>query len=309
MIYTITLNPAIDRILEIPGFQAGGTNLVHGERLSAGGKGINVARTLHALGAGCTAMGLAGGETGRTLVSRIAREGIPADFVDTEAETRVNLKILDPETHSTTEVNLPGASPEEVEVERLQNLLESRLRPGDTVAFTGSLPADLSPLVYHDWIMACKARRVRTALDTSGEALLLGAGAKPALIKPNLAEMETICGMKLDSMVDVLMASRKLVLDGIGMVVVSLGERGALLTTETMQLYGRAPKVKARCTMGAGDAMLAALLYGMERHMEIEDLLKLALTVSAASAAGPGGGALDMCLVDTLLSTVEIETL
>jgi len=309
MIYTITLNPALDRILEAPGFLPGNSCRVLSESFSAGGKGINVSRALKRLETENHALFLSGGETGEILIKKLRQEEIAHTAFSTLGETRINLKIFDPAAGQTTELDQKGPKVGLKALQELKERLFSLLKKGDTAAFCGSLPEDLPEDTYAELIEMARKKGARTVLDSSGEGLKQGLLAKPDLVKPNVSEMEYLYKGPLCSMVDLLMAARKLVRNGVDTVLLSMGQRGALLVREDKQLYGRPPKVESLFSVGAGDAMLAAALYSLEQGFEAETLLKNALCASALSVCERGCSDFDRERMEAVLPTVEIQKL
>ena len=197
MIYTVTLNPAIDETLEVEMLRPGGTHRILSRRRYPGGKGINTARALRVFAEDCVALTAAGGPTGQELAALLRQEELPCTVFAAPHPTRVNLKILSKKDGLTTELNAVGALGDAGCAERLKTELLERLLPGDTVVFCGSLPQDVPAGWYRECITACREKGAAVFLDASGEPLILGISAKPDCIKPNREELELLYGYRL----------------------------------------------------------------------------------------------------------------
>ena len=194
MIYTVTLNPALDKTVQIPSFRLGEVNRISAMRTDPGGKGINVSKVLRELGEPSVAAAILGGAAGQKIESALHALGIEGMYLFTGHETRTNLKIVDPTLHTNTDVNEPGAPADEAVLSKLLTQLTDRLRPGDLVVLSGKAPAGAPDTLYRDWILACRAAGAAVYLDAEGELLRQGVTAGPALIKPNQAELSGVMG-------------------------------------------------------------------------------------------------------------------
>ena len=197
MIYTVTLNPALDKTVQIPSFRLGEVNRISAMRTDPGGKGINVSKVLRELGEPSVAAAILGGAAGQKIESALRALGIEGMYLFTGHETRTNLKIVDPTLHTNTDVNEPGAPADEAVLSKLLTQLTGRLRPGDLVVLSGKAPAGAPDTLYRDWILACRAAGAAVYLDAEGELLRQGVTAGPALIKPNQAELSGVMGRPL----------------------------------------------------------------------------------------------------------------
>ena len=292
MIVTVTMNPAIDRTVLIPGFKAGATNRATVQGITVGGKGINVARTLRHLGCEVLATGFLAEDERSHVATTLAQHGIPEDFIPVAGETRVNLKVIDPLSGTETEINEPGSAVPESAIHALRDKLQALAGSTAIMVFSGSLPPGAPEDLYARFIALAKEAGVRTVLDAAGAALAHGIGARPDLIKPNRAEAEELLAAELADDRDLLAAAQRLIALGAGAVVLSLGTAGALSASAVGVWRSRLPDLPARSTVGAGDAMVAALAYGLLRSLRPEEALRLATAVSCAAATTPGSGAL-----------------
>jgi 1-phosphofructokinase len=307
MIATITLNPAIDKSLTVPRFEVGKTNRGEVRRTDASGKGINVAKAVKQLGAEVCALGFVAGSNGRFILEALAASGIPADFSNVPGETRVNLKIHDPVYGTETELNEPGF---QVFPEHLQ-LIKQKIEeygPGcEVMIFSGSLPPGAPPQTFAELITIASALGAKCILDTAGPALMYGLEAKPLLLKPNRAEIEELLQVPLRTRHEVAEAACKLLEMGAEEAVISMGADGAVAATERDLLSARPPAVSPRSSVGAGDAMVAALAYGEVKHLSFRESFRLAMAAGAAAVMMEGSKVADLALVQSLLPQVQIE--
>ena len=307
MIVTVTLTPALDKTVILPGFRVDQVNRIQSLRLDAGGKGINVSKVLRALGTDSLATGILGGGTGRYIENSLREMGIASDFVWVEQETRTNLKVVDPQEHTNTDINEPGAPVGADVIEAVYRKAEAAAGLGDIVVLAGKAPAGTPDTVFADWIARLREKRVQTYLDADAGLLLAGVKAKPSMIKPNDAELSRLTGKAYGSAEEMARAARELVRDGVGTVVVSLGGDGALFVTGDQALRGHGLRVPVQSTVGAGDSMMAAMAHGAARGMRFRDTCALAMAVSAAAVTTPGTQPAGMPLVNELLKQVQIE--
>jgi 1-phosphofructokinase/tagatose 6-phosphate kinase len=312
MIVTVTLNAAIDRTLTVPNFQRGQRHRASAGVTLAGGKGINVARALKALGVPVVATGLAGGQAGLRIVERLTGEAILNDFVRIEGESRTSTAVVDPTTNTYTEINEWGPA---VRPEELQTLLEklAYLTQGaQLVVLAGSLPRDVADDFYAELIHDLARRHVPVALDTEGEALRYGVEAEPFLVSPNQREAEALVGQEFHDDEDF-----QLGLDEIA----DLGARNVLITNESgcfallrkeRQVHRyrvEAPRIEPVSTVGAGDTLVAGYIAAWIAGKPEEDALRAAVAAGAASTLEVGAGCVDPRQASRLQAGVEIAEL
>lgn len=302
MIATVTLNPAVDRTLVVPGFALGGTNRVHDEHVDAGGKGINVARVARRLGCPVIATGFLAGARGRSITQALSDDGILTDFVELAGETRVNLKVVDPLSGSQTEINEPGVPVEKAQLDVVIRRVDALARRCSVVVLSGSLPPGVPLDTYARLIALARRSGARTILDAAGPALAHGVLAGPDLVKPNRAEAEELLAMRLESDGDLMRAARALLERGSRAVAISLGAAGAVLMTGEDGVWrARPPAFRATSTVGAGDAMVAGFACAFLRHYPWREALRLATGVSSASAMPDPAG------LTAQLDSIEVE--
>lgn len=309
MIKTLTLNPAIDKSVTIDRFSVGQVNRIATVRLDAGGKGLNVARILHHQGAPAIAIAPVAGGAGRFLASRLTEEGIPFDFLEVSGETRTNLKVVDPVLQTHTDINEPGPALSVDDLARVSEKLLGDLRPGDWVVLSGSLPTGVSRGLYGEWIVRARAAGARTVLDADGEAFALALTAGPDLVKPNRAELEAWSGKPLASDQDLFDAVSVLRDAGARTVAVSLGGEGAWLFHGDGAWFAPGLKVVAKSTVGAGDALVAGLTWGLAQGLSPPEILARAVATATASVVRAGTGAGDPQDIETFLARVAVHHL
>ena len=282
-IATVTLNPAIDQSVSIPGFAAGTVNRVVREQCDPGGKGVNVASFLADLGFRVAVTGLLGRDNAGAFEELFARKGMLDAFVRIPGGTRVNIKILDETCQGITDINFPGPSATPGNLVQLGEVITALLADHTWFVLSGSAPGGVPVNYYAKLIRQLKAAGKQVVLDTSGEPLRCGIEASPWAIKPNIAELEELVGTPLPTRAAVVGAARRLLDQGIGCVVVSMGREGALFVTADQCLLAVPPEVAVKSTVGAGDAMVAGFVAGRVRSLSLADCARLA-TASALGA-------------------------
>ena len=306
MIITVTCNPALDRSLTVPQFTADAVNRASGSRLDPGGKGVNVCKVLSALKTESVATGFLGGSAGSAIAGALDALGIRHDFVRVAGETRTNLKIYDPVRTTYTDINEPGDPVSADDVAKLEEKLLSLAKPGDLVLFAGSAPKGLPEDVTAMWAAQLKERGVLVAADQDGGQLKAMLAAKPFLIKPNDAELKELLSLPDIELPTLVKAARGLVRGGIAHVVISLGARGALFADGQGVLYAEGLRVDAVSTVGAGDALTAALLYAVEQKLSREDAAKLAVATATAKVTCPGSSPPSMEMIRQYRDQVKV---
>ena len=288
MIYTLTLNPALDYIVRLPAIREGQTNRAVSTELQFGGKGVNVSLVLSELGVENTALGFAAGFTGAALTAYLTERGICADFIPLpEGLTRINVKLKTPEgAHPETEINAAGPAIPPDRMEALYQRLDT-LTEGDTLVLAGSIPASLSKDTYRAIMERLAGRGIRFVVDAEGALLTETLPYRPFLIKPNRAELEGIMGKALPTEEELKEAAAALQRAGAVNVLVSLGGEGALLLDENGEFHrADALPIIPVNTVGAGDSTVAGFLAGVGRGYGCA--LKLAMACGGATAASEG---------------------
>jgi 1-phosphofructokinase family hexose kinase len=312
VIVTVTLNAAVDRTLTVPNFQRGQRHRASAGVTLAGGKGINVARALKALGVPVVATGLVGGATGTRIVEELTAEAILNDFVRIEGESRTSTAVVDPTGETYTEINEwgPAVSPDELET--LQGKLRYLTQGAELVVFAGSLPRDVGEDFYAEAVRELARRQVPVVLDTEGEPLRLGVDAEPFLVSPNQSEAEALVGQEFHDDEDF-----RLALDRIA----EMGARNVLITTEdgcvallreereAQRYRAVAPRLDPVSTVGSGDALLGAFLAARHVGRSHEEALRAAVATGAASTLEVGAGRFDPRMAGRLQAGVIVTGL
>jgi 1-phosphofructokinase len=310
MIITINLNPALDKTVEIPNFEAGTVNRVLSLRLDAGGKGINVSKVILSLGGKSRAVGILGGVAGSFIVDYLDRIGIENSFYFIRGETRTNLKIIDYNRKTNTDINEPGPPLTSEDIEILKQMVFSNLEANTVVVFSGSIPMNVDKKIYGEWISAAKKVGVKTVLDADGELLKYGIEAGPFIVKPNIYELERVLGKKFRDIREVERFARSLLEKyGIELIAVSLGEKGAVFVNKERSVLVDGIKVDVKSTVGAGDAMVAALAYSSDRGYSFEKTVKLAVASGTANVMTSGSQAAHYETIVALEKRVTLEDL
>lgn len=304
VIITVTLNPALDKTVEIPDFSLDAVNRITAMRTDPGGKGLNVSKVIAKLGGTSTVVGVLGGTTGRRIADAMDALGIACQFTFVEGETRTNLKVIDPARHTNTDLNEPGLTVDQETLDHMRDALVAAIRPGDIVVLSGSLPKGAPADTYGSWTAACRAAGARVFLDADGEPLAHGLVAKPYLAKPNNHELSRLTGRTLETADDLLGAARTLIADGVSRVVVSMGGDGALFVSADGAYRAEGLRVPVGSTVGAGDSMVAALAYAAEQGMTDAETVRLAVATSAANVMCSGSQAAERSAIDELLPRV-----
>lgn len=306
MIYTVTLNPAVDKTVMIPNFTSGAVNRIQKIRIDAGGKGINVSKCLQSLGLDSTVCAILGGNSGNRILSMVNEMGLTVLAVTVDGETRTNLKIVDTERHENTDINEPGPAVGEDTLLELRERIAQGITAGDILILSGSLPKGVQPSLYGEWIRYFAALGVTVILDADGEPMRLGVQAKPGLIKPNDLELSRLVGKPLETEEDLILAGKALQASGIREVLISRGEKGALYLAEDGIYRAEGLTVPVLSTVGAGDSMVAAVACGLEKGMPASDRLRLAVAMGSASVTCSGTQAPEADLVWELYEKVSV---
>jgi tagatose 6-phosphate kinase len=284
VIIVVCLNPALDVTHHLDAVDWGGVNRPRAVSARPGGKGLNVARTLHALGVDVLVLGLAGGITGAGVEAALRERCVPAALTPVAGETRRTFSVVD-DSRVTAFYEL-GPTVSEEEFAAFRRGYEQALDRAAAVVLCGSLPPGLEAGTYATLIETAAA--VPVVLDTHGEALRRGAAAGAAIVKPNLAELESLTGHKLATPDEVIAAGGQL--RGAQAVVVTLGPDGLLATTGDGCWRVRAPAAVTGNATGAGDAVAAALAHGLVLGRPWDERLRHAAALGAATAAAPVAG-------------------
>jgi len=305
MIITVTMNPAIDKTVDLEKFEHGGLNRLKGVISDAGGKGINVSKTIKALGQETVVTGFIGGSTGEYINQLLKREGIQSDFVTVSGETRTNIKIVE-ENGFVTELNEPGPIISQSEIDVLTEKLMKYADEEALFVFAGSIPKGVDKNIYQILIEKVKERGAKVFLDADGELFVRALEAKPDIIKPNRVELEEYFQIDYRASEEKLVdMGRQLLKKGIKMVIISLGQMGALFLTDERMVKVPGLKVETHSTVGAGDAMVAAVSYGVDQKLDFMECVSLGMAASAGAVTTHGTKPPALSLIEELKTQVR----
>lgn len=309
MIYTVTLNPAVDRELTINEFAFDTVLRASEARVDCGGKGFNVSRMLASLGASSVALGFAGGKAGQLLAEALVELDIETAFTWIDGETRTNVSIVTEQHDRYLKVNESGPTISAADQRELLAHIERLIQPGDWWVLAGSLPPGVPDSIYAEMVGLIQSGGGQTILDTSGAALIEGCGERPFLIKPNDSEASSLSGLPIASPQDAVAAAQKIQQFGPQNVVISLGKAGAIFYDGQVAWLAQSPVIEERNPIGAGDSMVGGLVYGLSQGKPVAEALAWGIACGAATAslAGTAVGSAD--LVQTLLAQVKITKL
>ena len=300
MIYTLTLNPALDYDVYLDNFSEGDLNLSKEINIRAGGKGINVSKVLANLDLSSKALGFTGGFIGDFIKKDLETQNIDTDFVSLDGITRINVKI----NNNNKETEIAGLSPKIPDfkkdelVKKLMNL-----KDGDTLILSGSIPDSLTKDIYKE-ISKKVPENVKIVLDTRGN-LLDENIHNNFLIKPNIKELEEMFEMDLDTTAKVIEKCKYFLDKNIKNIIVSMGGKGALYINSNGAYTAEVPKGTLINSVGAGDSMVAGFVAGFELGKLPEEAFKLAVAAGSATAYSYGLGEKD--LINKLYNEIKIK--
>ncbi len=280
MIITVTLNPAVDKTVEVDNCTINTVNRISSIKLDAGGKGINVSKVVKGLGGESISLGVLAGGTGEYIKNYIDDEKIQNDFNFVSGETRTNIKIVDSVKGTNTDINEPGSVISGEDIKKVKEKIFSKAKQNDILVLSGSVPLGVEKNIYQLWIKEAKELGVKTILDADGELLKQGILAGPYLIKPNIHELEKLFDVTIQDIAEVTRLCQSIFDYGVNIIAVSLGAEGALFMKRDKTILAHGIKVKVKSTVGAGDSMVAALAFALDSGYSFEK----AVTLSVASA-------------------------
>ncbi|MEU0644194.1 1-phosphofructokinase family hexose kinase [Streptomyces umbrinus] len=303
MILTVTLNTALDITYRVRGLRPHTSHRVTEVIERPGGKGLNVAQVLAALGHEVTVTGFVGGATGRAVQEQLTHTaGVVDALVPVAGATRRTIAVADTATGDTTQLNEPGPSITPAEWSAFQEAYEVLLRSASAVALCGSLPPGVPVGAYAQLVRTARALAVPVLLDTSGEPLRRGIAARPDVVKPNADELAELTGSH-----DPSQATRDARRRGAHSVVASLGAEGLLARTPDGDWHAAPPRAVHGNPTGAGDSVVAGLLSGLVERLPWPERLARAVALSAASVLAPVAGEFDPSAYEELLDLVTVD--
>jgi 1-phosphofructokinase family hexose kinase len=285
MIGTVTLNPAIDVILEVSNLKINRYNKVLNAHTTSGGKGINVSKAVRGCGRETIAMGFLGGGRGRMIEEELRGLGVTTNFWHIEEKTRSNTIISDRETGQHTLLSETGPEITEYDLEMLKSIFYRAMSQCSVVTLSGSLPRGVPVNIYGDLISIAKERGVKTILNTSGEQFIKGLEKNPFLAKPDLRESNKVFGIKIDKERDAIKAAKEVVQRGAKISVVSLEQEKDIIATRDEIWFAETDYHEIVNLIGAGDALIAGFAITLsEEEKNLEEAIKFSMACALASA-------------------------
>ena len=306
MIYTVTLNPTLDKTLSVPRLQPGEFHRARLLSAELSGKGINVSRALQVLGIPCRTLGFIGGRTGQAFQVGLAAEGFDLHFIDVGGETRSNITLFDESTGLYTKINEPGPTISAEHITALQAQVDQWARAGDCWIFSGSLPPGAPVDLYAQLITHVQKHGAHAFLDTSEAALRAGLYAKPFGLKPNSDEAAQALGRAIVTDEDHCWAARSLCQTGAQVVLLTRGAQGLVLAMGGDVLLAWPPPVPSRSAVAAGDSALAGLLWALTDGCDASEAVRRAVACGTGTAMQEGSAIFDRALVESLRVRVKL---
>ena len=307
MIYTLTLNPALDREYIVSSLEFDSVSRSVASRLDFGGKGLNVSRLLKGMTVSSTAVAFLGGSAGKLLEDGLKSLEINTDIVWVPGETRTNISIVTESHDRYIKVNEKGPWVEEVKQKELLDKVTSLAKKGDWWILAGSLPPGIGNDFYAQVVDRVNNQEARAILDTSGEALRLGCAAKPFLVKPNLEEAKALTAHQMNTTLDVAAAAASICTLGAQNVVISMGISGALLHNAECTWLAHSPKIVERNPIGAGDSMVGGMVWGLMQGFELREAFGWGVASGAAAASLDGTEVGSRPIIEKLYTQIHYE--
>ncbi|WP_046215615.1 1-phosphofructokinase [Paenibacillus wulumuqiensis] len=301
MIYTVTLNPSIDYIVEVDELKLGDLNRMKRDLKLPGGKGINVSRILNQLGADNTAIGFLGGFTGRYIEDKLQEDSIKTDFVTIADDTRINVKL---KHGDETEINGLGPAITTAEADQLVGKL-SGLSNGDVLVLSGSVPPSLGGDFYDRLIDVCHSKGAEFVIDTTGKALLEALPHAPLLVKPNHHELAELFNVTINTREEIVTYGRKLLEMGAQNVLISMAGEGALFITADEVYHANVPRGQVKNSVGAGDSMIGGFVGTLVLNGDSLEAFRTG--VASGSATAFSDDLADRAKIEELLPQVSIN--
>lgn len=283
MITIITFNPSIDRLYKLDTFEVGSVQRANFVNPTAGGKGLNVAKVVKALGETPNCLGFLGGYNGLYIENEIEKIGLKNEFTKISGETRICLNIID-KNGISTEVLEKGPVVTEDDIKSFEDKLEVILKDTKVLVASGSLLGGIEQDYYKKISDICSSKNIKFILDTSGRSLELALDSNIYLIKPNTDELEYLTKNKISNKEDAISAAKQLINRGIENVCVSMGKDGMILLTKDSIYEVAIPKINVQNPVGSGDSSIAGFAYGILKGYSLEDCLKISNACGMSNA-------------------------
>jgi 1-phosphofructokinase len=299
---TVTLNPAVDQVIEVDRLMVGAMNRARSSQPMTGGKGINVARVLKGFGLDVVATGFLGGAGAGMAAQTLEQEGVAARFVPVSGEMRVNLKVHDRQGGRTTEINQPGFAVDDAAFARLAEQLRQLLPQAAALVLTGSLPPGCPENAYRQLGILAAEHGVPVFLDADGENLKWGVSAMPYAVKPNEDELRRYSGLSLKNDREWVLAMRGLRRNGVRQVAATMGPEGVMMLDGHTAWHAPGLNVRPACATGAGDAALAAMIWAWHQVLPPQRTVALMSAAGGMTAAKPG---IAFCTLEEMIAGAD----
>jgi 1-phosphofructokinase family hexose kinase len=305
-ILTVTLNPAIDKAVYVPGFKVGHDFREQGISISAGGKGINVSQVLAHLNISNIATGFLGKNGATFIESELAKQKIKNSFVKIKGDVRTSLTIIDPAVIELTRILENGPRVTVSDMRKFKQQYRRLLNNAFAVILSGRNIAGAGDSFYGELINVAKKEGVKALFDTSGNAFPLGIKRKPFMIKPNVDEAEEYLKRRVRSQRDIISALKKFYDLGIKIVAITDGSRGAYVYDGAEIFFSRPPRIKRKSPVGCGDAFIAGFIAAYQKKNPLSECISLAVACGAANAASVNPGEIDAKAVRDILKNIKV---
>lgn len=302
-------NPAIDKTAIVPGFSLGNIHRPQQVIQLAGGKGLNVARTIKTLRYKARTCLLLGGHSGAWIEDEVEREGIAARAVWAAGETRTCLSMLDPDRSALTELYEDGSPITPEDWDRFEALVAEELDSAEMVACSGSLPPGAPPDGFARLVRMSKSKSAPVCVDTYGEPLRLALDSKPDLLKVNASEVSEVMGRPISAVAEAADAARQLVTRCIKVVIITLGKAGAIGASQDGTWFAAPPPVQARSPVGCGDALLGGVVCRLLQRETLPEALGFGVAVAAANTYTVGACVFQTAIAMELARQVKVESI
>lgn len=309
MITTVSLNPSVDRTLEVENIRIGSLNRVVSARQDAGGKGINVALALSRLGLDSCCIGFMHRDNSRIFENKLLANSTSFDFIWCDGSVRTNIKLRDMSTGVITEINEAGEVIPEESLAKMTALVQNHAENSDFLILSGSVPPGCPKDYYRTLIESVEGLDCRCILDADGPRLEEGIKARPFMIKPNRMELEAMAGRPLTDVRTIRDTALAYIEMGIRVVAVSLGDDGAFITNGTESYYAPRMDIAPLSTVGAGDSMVAGLAAGFIGEKPLDECFRMGVACASAKCLTDGALVFEKSVYRSLLEKVVLESI
>jgi 6-phosphofructokinase 2 len=308
MIYTVTLNPALDRFILVEQLLTDDTNRIISETPYAAGKGIDVSRVIRELGGQSVALGLVGGFDGFQLEGLLINAGVMTNFTRISGETRTNIILREKTKGRQYVISATGPEVNATEIGQFYQDF-NQIQGMDYLILSGSLPRGVTPNLYGQLILSGKKKNAFIVLDTDGKSLSESIEYQPTCIKPNINELSRLVDRELKTESEIIDVCEKIHQKGIPYILVSRGKEGLLLYSSRQKIRATAPLVRVDSTVGAGDSVVGGFVLAHSQGKDLADCLRIACAAGTATAQTPGTELCHRMDVEEILTKVKITNL